>query len=150
MVYDLESMPTSQDDIELEFNPGSADDIEPIAPEISHQPGASVFARVRLHQGTDLFDVLKTTDRSQLAVMALQNGQTSGPFGTDHPKADQVFCVLEGTGQLVLDTGDIEVHAGDCGVIEAGTRHQFAGKGEHVFRTLNVYAPVAYPEERED
>jgi mannose-6-phosphate isomerase-like protein (cupin superfamily) len=136
MVYDLEILPKPMDDL------------EPLEMKATHQPGASVFTQSRLVMGDELFDVLRTTDRSQMAVMALQNGQTSGPFGTDHPDADQTFYVIEGTGQLVLEGRDIEVHPGDCGVIEAGTRHQFIGKGEHVFRTFNAYAPVAYPEEK--
>ncbi len=117
---------------------------------MSREIGAVTFSAATVSRVTDLFEVIKTTDNTQVAVMVLQNGQTSGEFGTDHPHSDQVFYVVEGVGQLLLESGDIELHPGESGVIVAGTRHQFMGKGERVFRTFNVYGPVAYPDEQED
>lgn len=116
-------------------------------PHVERNDGALIFRAPRLQVHDELFDVLASSARTQIALMNLHTGQTSGPFGTDHPHADQFFVVLEGVGQLVLSDGDVEVHPGDAGIIRAGSDHQFIGKSEHVFRTLNVYTPVAYPDE---
>lgn len=109
--------------------------------------GAQVFSKGEVDNFDDFFKVIATTARTQAAVMVLQYGQVSGEFGTDHPQSDQAFIVLDGVGQLVLTGGDVELREGDCGVIEAGRAHQFMGKSEQAFRTLNIYGPVAYPEE---
>jgi len=135
MVFDLEDPERQAQEMKI-VRAGSA-----------QREGALTFSQQQVAQCRDFFEVLATTDRTQLAVMTLQQGQTSGEFGTDHPDSDQLFYVLEGVGQLVLESGDVEVHPGDTGVVEAGAKHQFIGKSEHVFRTLNVYGPVAYPDE---
>lgn len=121
-----------------------------IGAEGKEQPSAPNCTLITAHDlaiRTDYFEVICTTKQSQIAVMELQNGQTSGPFGTDHPKSDQIFFCLGGTGQLLMEDEDYEVHPGDTGVIVAGARHQFMGKSELPFRTVNVYAPAAYPDE---
>jgi quercetin dioxygenase-like cupin family protein len=106
-----------------------------------------VFRAEEIRKSHDLFKVLQNTDRSQLAVMVLQNGQASGEFGNDHAHADQFLLVLEGDGQLLLEGEDIELHPGDAIVIPAGANHQFIGKSEHAMRSITVYSPVAYPDE---
>ena len=132
MVYDLETI---------------VEGIETLATTAPPDSGMKLIRSAKLMSGSEFFDVRATTDRTQIATMVLQNGQVSGEFGTDHPDADQTFYVLEGTGQLVLESGDTELRVGDVGVIVAGTKHQFMGKSERAFRTLNVYTPVAYPDE---
>jgi mannose-6-phosphate isomerase-like protein (cupin superfamily) len=103
-----------------------------------------VFRSDEIHSVSDSFEIMMTTDRSQFAVMVLQNGQKSGEMGTDHPQSDQFLLVLEGTGQLVLKGEDIHLDPGDAVIIPAGIEHQVVGTSEHPFRTVNVYAPVAY------
>jgi quercetin dioxygenase-like cupin family protein len=105
-----------------------------------------VFRAADFTKSDDLFKVLMNTDRSQLAVMVLQNGEASGEFGSDHPHADQFLYVLEGNGQLILQGEDIELHPGDAVVIPGGLAHQFVGKSDHPMRSITVYSPVAYPD----
>ena len=97
-----------------------------------------------LNGSAELFNVLATTDRSQVAVMVLKNGEVSGEFGTDHPNSDQVMYVIEGGGSVKIEHEEAELHKGDVVLIPAGKRHQVRGPN----RSLNVYAPVAYPDER--
>lgn len=106
-----------------------------------------VFRAADFRRSDELFKVLMNTDRSQLAVMVLQNGQESGAFGSDHPQSDQFLLVLEGTGQLVLQGEDILLEPGDAVVIPAGQPHQVIGSSDHPMRSVCVYAPVAYPDE---
>jgi mannose-6-phosphate isomerase-like protein (cupin superfamily) len=96
-----------------------------------------------LRKADELFRVLETTDRAQVAVMVLGEGEVSGEFGTDHPQADQILFVMEGGGSLRVEDEEAELHTGDVAVIPAGKRHQVRGPN----RTLHVYAPVAYPDE---
>ncbi len=97
----------------------------------------------RLADSHEFFEVLSSTERSQVAVMNLADGQVSGEFGTDHPQADQILIVLDGSGKLRVEEDSISLETGDVAIIPAGKRHQVFGP----CRTLNVYAPVAYPDE---
>lgn len=97
-----------------------------------------------LQNVNELFRVLETTDRCQVAVMVLKEGEVSGEFGTDHPQADQVMVVLEGAGSARVEDDEVPLRQGDVLVIPAGKRHQIRGPN----RSLNVYAPIAYPDER--
>jgi mannose-6-phosphate isomerase-like protein (cupin superfamily) len=89
------------------------------------------------------FEILLTSDRSQIAVMTLQAGQASGDYGTDHPNSDQILTVLEGGGKVRCEGEDKDLQPGDVVHIPAGAKHQVFGPN----RTLNVYSPAAYPDE---
>ena len=91
----------------------------------------------------ELFRVLETTDQLQVAVMEIAEGETSGEYGTDHPQADQLVIVLDGAGTVRCDGTSIALAKGDVVLIPAGADHQVIGPN----RTLNVYAPMAYPDE---
>ena len=93
---------------------------------------------------TQFFRVLSTTRRAQVATMVLAPGQSSGPYGSDHPKSEQVLYVVGGNGRAIVAGRKHKLKAGDCLVIEAGERHQITNSGRRPFRTLNVYAPPAY------
>lgn len=102
-----------------------------------------VIRAEELARSGEFFRVLETTDRSQLAVMVLGDGDTSGEYGTDHPQSDQIILVLEGSGSLVVEGEETPLSVGDIAVIPAGAKHQVRGPN----RTLSFYAPVAYPDE---
>lgn len=91
----------------------------------------------------EFFSVLETTENLQVGLMVLASGETSGEYGTDHPQADQLILVLEGGGSVRCEGSMIELGVGDVVLIPAGADHQVIGPN----RTLNVYAPVAYPDE---
>ena len=96
-----------------------------------------------IEEVNDAFKILETTDRSQIAVMVLKEGQTSGKVNTDHPQSDQILIVLEGTGSVQVEEEVTDLKTGDVAIIPAGAKHQVRGPN----RTLSVYAPVAYPED---
>jgi mannose-6-phosphate isomerase-like protein (cupin superfamily) len=101
------------------------------------------FSATQIASTEEFFQVLATTDRSQVAIMNLAAGQTSGEYGTDHPHADQVLLVLEGSGSVRCGDEERDLATGDLVVIPAGLPHQVAGGP---MRSLNFYGPVAYPE----
>lgn len=101
-----------------------------------------VIRAAELAKSGSFFRVLETTDRAQIAVMVLGPEDVSGEMGTDHPQSDQILLVLDGGGSVRIDDEEEELHAGDVVIVPAGKAHQVRGPN----RTLNFYAPVAYPE----
>ena len=93
----------------------------------------------------DWFKVLKTTSRSQTAVMNLAPGQASGAGAEAHARSDQFLFSLE--RQVLAEGGDecARLRRGDCVVIPAGVRHRFQNDQDDLVRTVSVYAPPAYP-----
>jgi quercetin dioxygenase-like cupin family protein len=127
---------------DLETQPAPIADDQTLDPLTITQSGALVFNRLRVAQLQGPTEVLARNAFSEVVVETLHLGQNSGPFDAHHPYAEQSFVVLEGVGSLVLEDSEIELHAGDVGVVHAGTKRQFVGKGEGIFRVLHVYSPT--------
>lgn len=96
---------------------------------------------------TEQFKVISTTDKTQIALMTLSRMETSGPYGTDHPRADQVIIAVSGLGAVRVGKEEFELNPGDVLLIEAGEEHQITGISEESFVSLSVYGPIAYPDE---
>lgn len=103
-----------------------------------------IFGRSQIAGQTEFWKVLATTAKSQVAVMVLGPGQTSGKYGTDHPQADQVLYCVSGSGEIECEGARREIREGEAALIRAGARHQVRG-GPMV--SLNFYGPAAYPDE---
>ena len=102
----------------------------------------TVFSREDLIANHSRYDIFSTTPLSQFAVMNLADGEASGTMPSEHPQSDQWVYVLEGAGQLRVGDETIDLHAGAVALVPAGADHQVIGPN----KTLNFYAPVAYPE----
>lgn len=87
----------------------------------------------------DFRQVLFTTERSQLVLMAIEPG---GEIGEEvHDDVDQVLVFVEGTGEAVLEGERSPVGPGSVVVVPGGTRHNFvAGAGE-AMKLYTVYTP---------
>jgi mannose-6-phosphate isomerase-like protein (cupin superfamily) len=72
---------------------------------------------------TKWFEVLKTTKRSQVAVMKLGPGQSTGEEPEDHKNSDQVLLVIEGQLSAVIDGKRSLMKVGDFVIIPPRTRH---------------------------
>lgn len=96
-----------------------------------------------INGASDFFQVLATTKKSQFAIMNLADNEVSGEFGTDHPQADQVLYVLEGSGSIKVEDQEEPLAPGDVVILPAGAKHQVRGPN----KSINFYAPVAYPDE---
>ncbi len=96
-------------------------------------------------QAADWFEVLQTTERTQIAMMTLQPGDETGATAQAHEKSDQVLLMLD--GELNGEVGEHRprLKKGDTIVIPAGTKHRFANRGSESAVTFNVYSPPAYP-----
>jgi mannose-6-phosphate isomerase-like protein (cupin superfamily) len=90
------------------------------------------------------FEVLTTTDLSQVAMMRLAEGQVTGEPEA-HPQSDQVLLVLDGRVTGTIGEEEVSVCTGQFVVIPAGVKHQFRNDGQGEAVTFNVYAGPAYP-----
>jgi len=93
------------------------------------------------------FKVIANTAHTQVAVMNLKKGETSGEYGTDHPHADQTIVVMSGEGKAKVEGKARPLMPGDVLLIQAGEKHQIRGESDELFQTVNFYSPIAYPDE---
>jgi mannose-6-phosphate isomerase-like protein (cupin superfamily) len=103
-----------------------------------------------IREATTWFEVLQTTKRTQIAMMTLNPGRSSGGHQEGHKNSDQVLLVLEGEveGEIANDT--IKLHKGDVIVIPAGTKHKFTNRASVDAVTFNTYSPPEYAPSEKD
>jgi mannose-6-phosphate isomerase-like protein (cupin superfamily) len=94
---------------------------------------------------TKWFEVLKTTKRSQVALMKLGPGQSTGDEPEDHKNSDQVLLVIEGQLFAEIDGKRSLMKAGDFVIIPPRTKHKFTNRSDRPAITFNVYSPPEYP-----
>ena len=101
-------------------------------------------------EATAWFEVLQTTKRTQIAMMRLKPGRSSGSHKEGHRSSDQVLLVLEGEveGEIADDT--ITLRKGDVIVIPADTKHKFTNRASVDAVTFNTYSPPEYEPSEKD
>ncbi|MBV9007967.1 MAG: cupin domain-containing protein [Verrucomicrobia bacterium] len=97
-----------------------------------------------IHDATDWFEVLQTTERTQTAMMTLAPGRSSGSKPEGHKNSDQVLLVLEGEVEGEIGGKTKTMRKGDVIVIPAGTKHKFTNKSSADVVTFNTYSPPEY------
>ncbi len=93
------------------------------------------------HKGS-FFEVLETTSNSQIAVMTIEPGGTSGSEGL-HP-GDQVVVILEGEAEVRIENKSVNVSAHEVVIIPAKKKHLIVNNSKKDVFLLNIYAPPAY------
>jgi mannose-6-phosphate isomerase-like protein (cupin superfamily) len=93
---------------------------------------------------SDWFDVLQTTNRTQVAMMILKPGKSSGSRPEGHRNSDQVLLVLEGEVEGEIGDVTITMKEGDFVIIPAGTKHKFNNRSSADAVTFNTYSPPEY------
>jgi mannose-6-phosphate isomerase-like protein (cupin superfamily) len=83
--------------------------------------------------------VLFTTGKSQLVVMALQPGEEIGM--EVHPEHDQFIRLESGAGKVIMDGEVSEVKADFAFVIPAGTQHNVINTSKEVMKLYTIYTP---------
>jgi mannose-6-phosphate isomerase-like protein (cupin superfamily) len=118
-----------------------------IQPEPGRVPDQKVFpAKIsNIRGGTAWFEVLQTTDRSQIAVMALEPGRATGERAESHKNSQQILLLVAGTLVAELDGVRESIGSGDVLIIPAGVKHKFTNNGRVTALTFNVYCPPEYP-----
>jgi len=97
-----------------------------------------------VHDATEWFEVLQTTERTQTAVMVLTAGGHSSEEMNSHEKSDQVLLLLEGELQAEVGGEKRTMRKGDTCIVSAGTPHRFENRGKSRAVTFNVYSPPEY------
>lgn len=83
--------------------------------------------------------VLFTTGRSQLVVMALQPGEEIGM--EVHPEHDQFIRFEKGSGKVIMDGEESIISDGYAVVIPAGTEHNVINTSQEVMKLYTIYTP---------
>ncbi len=80
----------------------------------------------------------------QTAVMVLEPGEESGPYGNEHPTSEQVLLVVDGSLEAEIDDRSFTLGPGDSVVVAQNASHRFVNRSKKRTLTFNVYAPKAY------
>ncbi|HEX8141218.1 MAG TPA: cupin domain-containing protein [Pyrinomonadaceae bacterium] len=88
--------------------------------------------------------VLFTTERSQLVLMAIPAGAEIGEEA--HEGIDQVLAFVAGEGEAVIEGESLPVRAGSVVVVPSGTRHNFVATGGSALKLYTIYTPPEHPE----
>ena len=84
-------------------------------------------------------EVLFTTDKSQLVVMALKPGEEIGM--ETHPEHDQFIRIESGTGKAIMNGEEHEITDGSAIVVPAGTQHNVINTSEVEMKLYTIYTP---------
>jgi mannose-6-phosphate isomerase-like protein (cupin superfamily) len=93
---------------------------------------------------SDWFEVLQTTERTQVAMMTLKPGKSSGSEPEGHKNSDQVLLVLKGEVEGEIGDETITMRQGEVIIIPAGTKHEFRNRSSVDAMTFNTYSPPEY------
>jgi len=94
------------------------------------------------------FKVLRTTERTQLAMMTLPPGGSS-IHEEGNTSSDQTVYVVEGRIELTVGDDKRELRAGEGAIIPASTAFTMKVVGRRPSSIFNIYGPPAYPAEEE-
>ena len=97
-----------------------------------------------IRDASDWFDVLQTTKHTQVAIMTLKPGKSSGSRPEGHKESDQVLLVVEGEVEGEIGDNTIAMSKGDLINIPAGTKHKFTNRSSADVVTFNTYSPPEY------
>ncbi len=90
------------------------------------------------------FGVLEDGVALQTAVMYLEPGEESGPFGNEHAGSEQVLLVFEGAVEAEIGGEKLQMMAGDSIIVPTNAPHKFTNRAQERAITFNVYSPKAY------
>jgi mannose-6-phosphate isomerase-like protein (cupin superfamily) len=90
------------------------------------------------------FVVLENGSALQTAVMVLEPGEESGPYGNEHPSSEQVLLIVDGSLEAEIGSERFAMNAGDSVVVPKAAPHRFINRSQKRTLTFNVYSPKAY------
>ncbi|MFH2062919.1 MAG: cupin domain-containing protein [bacterium] len=101
--------------------------------------GFSVELEKRTLENEFFRQVLFTTERSQLVLMALQPDESIGM--EVHDDHDQFIRVEAGSGKAIIDGEEHILEDGSAVVIPAGSEHDIVNGGSGVMKLYTLYTP---------
>jgi mannose-6-phosphate isomerase-like protein (cupin superfamily) len=107
--------------------------------EVRNMTGFIINIEEKSLQNGYFREVLFTTDKSQLVVMALKPGEEIGM--EVHPEHDQFIRIESGKGKAIMNGEEHEISDGSAVVIPAGTQHNIINTSEVVMKLYTIYTP---------
>ncbi len=107
--------------------------------EVINMTGYVINIEEKTLENSYFREVLFTTDKSQLVVMALKPGEEIGM--EVHPEHDQFIKIESGKGKAVMNDEENEISEGYAVVIPAGTQHNIVNTSEVEMKLYTVYTP---------
>jgi len=83
--------------------------------------------------------VLYTAYRSQLVLMSLKPGEEIGL--ETHAENDQFFRFEEGSGKVIIDGMENEIHEDWAVIVPAGAEHNVINTGDKDLKLYTIYSP---------
>ena len=88
--------------------------------------------------------VLFTAPHSQLVLMSLKQGEE---IGMEMHQVDQFFRFERGSGKVIIDGEEHEVHDGDAVIVPAGSNHNIINTSEDMdLKLYTIYSPPNHPD----
>ena len=85
----------------------------------------------------------RVTGGTSFSFGYVELGVNKGHIRHNHPTADEVIYVLEGSGdQMLDDEALVRVEVGDCIWIPKGVYHSTINRGDGPMRLIVVYSPA--------
>ncbi len=104
---------------------------------------ASPLDIVEVAHANDAFRrVIETGEHEQVVAMSLPEHTDIG--AEVHPGTDQLFIVIEGSGEAQLDGQSRAIGPIDLVFVRAGTSHNIINRGRGPLRLITVYSPPAH------
>jgi len=100
--------------------------------------------RLQINPKQGDFDVIASTSRSQVALMVLAPGESTGGPDNIHEDSDQWLYVIAGQGRAIVNGQKVDLQPATLLLIEAGEGHEITCTGEQALETINFYAPPEY------
>ena len=107
--------------------------------EVNNMTGFVINIEEKSLQNGYFREVLFTTSKSQLVVMALKPGEDIGM--EVHPEHDQFIRIESGTGKAIMNGEEHEIADGSAIIIPAGTQHNIINTSEVVMKLYTIYTP---------
>ena len=107
--------------------------------EVRNMTGFIINIEEKSLQNSYFREVLFTTDKSQLVVMALKPGEEIGM--EVHPEHDQFIRIESGKGKAIMNGEEHEISYGSAVVIPACTQHNIINTSEGVMKLYTIYTP---------
>jgi mannose-6-phosphate isomerase-like protein (cupin superfamily) len=94
-------------------------------------------------ENTNYRKVLYTTEKSELTLMSV-------PVGDEIPKethkvVDQVFIIVEGQAEAVVDSHKVALSPESVLLVPAGTEHTIKNTGSSDLKLFTIYSPAQHP-----
>lgn len=107
--------------------------------EVNNMTGYVINIEEKTLENNYFREVLFTTDKSQLVVMALKSGEEIGM--EVHPDHDQFIRIESGKGKAIMNGEEHKISDGSAVVVPAGTQHNIINTSEVAMKLYTVYTP---------